>query len=339
MVDLPCVSRRSGSGTRMGARRGAEASPLPSLASRVCRAAIRREARPPGAGPTEVIRGRARRRRANRHHRRQDVKKDLMTGEPRVSSRPWRCSRAFSYLTTSPHAVENFRHGGISPTVACPARHREAGRRHRPAPATAADFEGMGLRRIYHHVDCGDRGALSGSRRPFLGARRVAREPGGLYVTRPVDRRGFRESDFRERRGALMIFGRCARHQRMAATSREGNDTWSRLPATLLFRPAGHYRRRSAARPVACDRLRHRRIRDSLTSRYPAYPRRTAWFPRARSGRRQFLCSPVVVRQFDRESSAAGRLVRRYHTAAVQLDEVSHDCEAETGAARILPAS
>src|SRR4029434_9389107 len=47
---------------------------------------------------------------------------------------------------------------GISPAVACPPRHREAGRSHRAAPATAADVEGMGLRRLYLTVDVAGRG-------------------------------------------------------------------------------------------------------------------------------------------------------------------------------------
>src|SRR4029450_1063691 len=51
---------------------------------------------------------------------------------------------------------------GLSTAVACPSRHREAGRSHRAAAATAADVEGMGLRRLYLHVDRGRGGACSG---------------------------------------------------------------------------------------------------------------------------------------------------------------------------------
>src|SRR6185436_14612904 len=70
---------------------------------------------------------------------------------------------------------------GISPAVACPARHREAGRSDRAAPATAADVEGMGLRRLYLHVDRRIRGALPRERRRLvLAAYRLDRVAGGF---------------------------------------------------------------------------------------------------------------------------------------------------------------
>ena len=100
----------------------------------------------------------------------------------------------FSYVTNAPEAIENFRHVGYPAAVACPARHREARWRHRPAPATAADLEGMGLRRIHHHLDRGNRRALSGGRRVVVVARRVARALAVSYVTRPANRRGFATS-------------------------------------------------------------------------------------------------------------------------------------------------
>src|SRR4026209_1004422 len=61
---------------------------------------------------------------------------------------------------------------GISPAVACPARRREAGRRHRAAPAAVADVEGMGLCRLYVHVDRGISGALSRRRQTLVSAAR-----------------------------------------------------------------------------------------------------------------------------------------------------------------------
>lgn len=84
---------------------------------------------------------------------------------------------AFNYLIAAPEAVENFRHV-ISPAVAGFARHRQAGRSHRAASATAADPEGMSLRRLYLHVDRGSRGALSSGRRKVVVANRVARIAG-----------------------------------------------------------------------------------------------------------------------------------------------------------------
>ena len=101
----------------------------------------------------------------------------------------------FSYLTAAPEAVENFRHVG-SPAVACPAGHREAGRSHRAVPATVAGLEGMGLRRLYLHVDRGSRGALSGWRRGLvLAARRVARVAGGFVRHALGESRRFCEGD------------------------------------------------------------------------------------------------------------------------------------------------
>ena len=98
----------------------------------------------------------------------------------------------FSYLTSRPRGGREFPAHGISPAVAYPARHREAGRSHRAAPATAADIEGMGLRRLYLHVDRGDRGALSGSRRhlSLLPVALIGISGGCSYVTRPANRRG-----------------------------------------------------------------------------------------------------------------------------------------------------
>jgi hypothetical protein len=103
---------------------------------------------------------------------------------------------AFAYLTTAPQAVENFRHVGYPPAVACPPRHREAGRSHRAAPATAADVEGMGLCRVYLHVDRGIRVALSGGRRGLVpAAARVDRVAGGFVRHAPGESPRFGEGD------------------------------------------------------------------------------------------------------------------------------------------------
>ena len=80
---------------------------------------------------------------------------------------------------------------GISPAVACLARHREAGRSHRVAAATAADVEGMGLRRLYlmwiaatvAHYLAGD-GALFLLPVALIGVLALS------YVMRPPTRRG-----------------------------------------------------------------------------------------------------------------------------------------------------
>src|SRR4030095_3258995 len=68
----------------------------------------------------------------------------------------------------------------ISAATPCPARHREAGRSHRAASATATDLGGVGLRGLYLHVDRGNRGTPSGRRREVLAPRRVARRAGGF---------------------------------------------------------------------------------------------------------------------------------------------------------------
>src|SRR4029453_17137461 len=76
----------------------------------------------------------------------------------------------------------------ISTAVACPPRHREAGRSHRAAPASAADVEGVGLRRVYLHVDRGNRGALSGRRQALvLAACRVDWIAGSFVCHSPGD--------------------------------------------------------------------------------------------------------------------------------------------------------
>src|SRR4030095_11520744 len=64
-----------------------------------------------------------------------------------------------------PRGGREIRARGISTAVACPARYREAGRSHRAGPATATDVEGMGVRRLYLHVDRGNRSPLSGGGR------------------------------------------------------------------------------------------------------------------------------------------------------------------------------
>jgi hypothetical protein len=69
---------------------------------------------------------------------------------------------------------------GIPAAIACLARPREAGRRDRAAPASAASIEGMGVRRVYLHVDRGNRGALSGGRREVVVAGGFARAAGGF---------------------------------------------------------------------------------------------------------------------------------------------------------------
>ena len=68
----------------------------------------------------------------------------------------------FSYLTAAPEAIENFRHVGYPQQLRVLLGIGKLGRSHRAAPATAADLEGMGLRRLYLHVDRGNRRALSG---------------------------------------------------------------------------------------------------------------------------------------------------------------------------------
>ena len=84
---------------------------------------------------------------------------------------------------------------GVSAAATCLARHREAGGRHRAAAATAADVEGMGLRRLYLHVDRGNRRALSGGRREIVVAGRVARAAGGFVRDAPGESPRFREVD------------------------------------------------------------------------------------------------------------------------------------------------
>src|SRR4029453_9646670 len=84
----------------------------------------------------------------------------------------------------------------ISTAVACPPRHREAGRSHRAAPATAADVEGMGLRRLYLHVDRSIRGALPrGRRRLVFSAYRVDRVAGSFVRHAPGESPRFGEGD------------------------------------------------------------------------------------------------------------------------------------------------
>ena len=85
-------------------------------------------------------------------------------------------SAAFSYLTTAPEAVENFRHVGYPQQLrVLLGIGKLAGAIVLLLPA-AASLEGMGLRRLHLHVDRGSRGALSGGRRGLvLAARCVAR--------------------------------------------------------------------------------------------------------------------------------------------------------------------
>src|SRR4029079_5730580 len=53
---------------------------------------------------------------------------------------------------------------GLPPAAPCSARDGETVRSLRVPPATVVVVEGMGLRRLYLHVDCGVCGALSGGR-------------------------------------------------------------------------------------------------------------------------------------------------------------------------------
>src|SRR4029450_3588978 len=115
-----------------------------------------------------------------RTNRREDATKDSVLGSHR--SRGERdAARRLQLSDRGPRGGRELSARGISPAVACPARYREGSRSHRAALATAADVEGMGLRRLYLHVDRGSRGALSGWRRSLVVvAGRVARVAGGF---------------------------------------------------------------------------------------------------------------------------------------------------------------
>jgi hypothetical protein len=103
---------------------------------------------------------------------------------------------AFNYLTTTPTAVENFRHVGYPQQLRVLLGIGKLAGAVGAAPATAADVEGMGLRRLYLHVDRGNRGALSGGRWGlFLGARRVDRVAGGFVRLTLGESPRFREGD------------------------------------------------------------------------------------------------------------------------------------------------
>jgi DoxX-like family len=69
---------------------------------------------------------------------------------------------AFSYLTTSPAAVENFRHVGYPQQLRVLLGIAKLAGAIVLAPAAAADLEGMGLRGLHLHVDRGISRALSG---------------------------------------------------------------------------------------------------------------------------------------------------------------------------------
>ena len=99
-----------------------------------------------------------------------------------------------SYLTAAPEAVENFRHVGYPQQLRVLLGIGKLAGAIVPAPATAADVEGMGLRRLYLHVDRGSRGALSGRRRRLvLAARRADRVAGGVVRHAPGESPRFRE--------------------------------------------------------------------------------------------------------------------------------------------------
>jgi hypothetical protein len=94
-----------------------------------------------------------------------------------------------------PRGGREFPAPGVPAAATCLARHREAGRRHRAASAMAADLEGMGLRRVYLHVDRGNCRALSGARRRVVVAGRVALVAGGFVPDAPGGSPRFREVD------------------------------------------------------------------------------------------------------------------------------------------------
>ena len=103
---------------------------------------------------------------------------------------------AFTYLTTAPQAVENFRHVGYPQQLRVLLGIAKLAGAVVLIAATATDFEGMGLRRLYLHVDRGSRGALSGGRRGLvLAARRIARVAGGFVRHASGESRRFREGD------------------------------------------------------------------------------------------------------------------------------------------------
>ena len=107
----------------------------------------------------------------------------------------------FSYLTTAPRRSRNSGTSDI-PSSCVSSRHREAGRSHRAASATAAELEGMGVRRLYFYVDRGSRGALSGGGREVLAACRVLGSLAVSYVTRSADRGGSTKAIWRSARPA-----------------------------------------------------------------------------------------------------------------------------------------
>ena len=105
-------------------------------------------------------------------------------------------SAAFSYLTTAPEAVENFRHVGYPQQLrVLLGIGKLAGAIVLLLPGLRS-LEGMGLRRLHLHVDRGSRGALSGGRRGLvLAARGVARVPRGVVRHALGGSRRVREGD------------------------------------------------------------------------------------------------------------------------------------------------
>ena len=90
-------------------------------------------------------------------------------------------SGGISYLMSTPHAIENFQHVGYPQQLRILLGiGKVAGVIVLLLPRLPT-VEGVGLCRLYLHVDRGNRGALSGGRRGLdVGARRLDRIPGGV---------------------------------------------------------------------------------------------------------------------------------------------------------------
>ena len=229
------------------------------LASSVCRAAIRREARAPAAGLTDVIRRvqlrrdlavarkvqAARRRRPTRTKGGKMSRKIAYWGATGLVGIVTLCA-AFSYLTAAPEAVENFRHVGYPQQLrVLLGIGKLAGAIVLLLPRLPT-LEGMGLRRLYLHVDRGSRGALSGGRRKVLVAGRVARVAGGFVRHAPGESPRLPASRGGRHRAGLRDGGTAAstsRILRTRATNEEGHRRRERDVETAISRPAGQGRR------------------------------------------------------------------------------------------------
>ena len=192
---------------------------------------------------------------------------------------------------------------GISPAVACPARHREAVRSHRAAPATAADVEGMGLRRLYLHVDRGNRGALSGRRRALvLAARRVDRVAGGFVRHASGESPRFRGGDAVVARTRRRIARAQGGHLEICSNRRRSlRDRCGRAIST----------RAAIGRSRQCQRARHGpvwRRRDGRAGHCPSDANKPDDDHDHRSGRT--LSAPVPSCRPVRNHGAAVRVSR-----------------------------